>query len=89
MLKTVFFQEKSRVDLSSSGRVWSLLTRPNGGVLALTWEVNKVGPLSCPHKFLQLPPKRLTFHELSQPAHIVNVNNAGETWQLPDSLNNQ
>ncbi len=41
---SLILQEKSRVDLSSNGRVWSLLTRPNGGILALTWEVNKVGP---------------------------------------------
>ena len=35
-------QETHRVDLLASGRVWSLLTKPNGGVLALTWEVDRV-----------------------------------------------
>ncbi|GAX81472.1 hypothetical protein CEUSTIGMA_g8901.t1 [Chlamydomonas eustigma] len=51
-------EEKQRISLSSNGRIWSLLTRPNGGVLALTWDLSQPARLVnvlAPNEKWQLP----------------------------------
>ena len=78
-------EERSRLDLHSNGRVWALMVKPQGGVVALAWDLGRKAMLVSivnPSQTWELPGIEKEYpHELALGPAPLALSGAGERVQ--------